>query len=127
MTSPCSPPALTPMDRPTRTAKPFTDPFTARAGGSILLVIAAGEFFVGVKALFSGCIRTMRGRHGTAVLHCTPDRWYWAHTAIALFMGTALIIVVGMLLRYARRPRKQCNSSVHDQGDATNRRRIPPR
>ena len=91
------------MKPPARASKRFIDPATARGGGWLFLVFSAAEFFLGFKALVSGCIRTMRGRHGPSVLHCTPDPWYWGHMVIAFFLGAGLAVVGWKLLRLARR------------------------
>lgn len=96
---------LAPLNPPRRSPKPFTDPFTARAGGWLFLVFSAAEFYLGIDALFSGCIRTMRGRHGPSALHCAPDPWYRGHTAIALVLGVALAVVGWKLFQTARRAR----------------------
>jgi len=52
--------------------KPLIDPATTRGGAWLFLVFSAAESFLGFKALASGRIRTMRGRHGPGVLHCAP-------------------------------------------------------
>ncbi len=96
---------LAPLNPQARKPKPFTDPFTARAGGTLFSVFSAAELFLALKALFSGCIRTMRGRHGPSVVRCAPEPWYWGHTAIAVILGTALAVVACKLFQVARRAR----------------------
>ena len=93
------------MKQQARKPKTFTDPFTARAGGLLFSVFSAAEFFLALKALASGCIRTMRGRHGPSVVHCAPEPWYWGHTAIAIVLGVGLAVVAWKLFRVARRAR----------------------
>ena len=83
--------------------KPYTDPFTARAGAAVLLTIAAGFLFVGVRALGTGCISLMRGRHGPGVLHCAPETAYWVATTTLLLLGPAVALVGWRWLRVARR------------------------
>lgn len=90
------------LNRPARVSKPRMDPFTARAGGLLFLLIAAGELFVGIRAAATGCISTMRGHHGPSVLHCSPDLWYRGMTAAALIMGVALAAVGVKWLMRAR-------------------------
>ena len=69
------------------------------------MVLSAAELFLAFKALFSGCIRTMRGRYGPSVVHCAPEPWYWGHTLIALVLGAGLAVVAWKLFRVARRVR----------------------
>jgi hypothetical protein len=88
-----------------RKPKPFTDAFTARAGGLLFSVFSAAEFFLALDALFTGCIRTMRRRHGPSVAHCAPEPWYWGHTAIAISLGLGLAVVAWKLFQVARRAR----------------------
>lgn len=94
-----------PLKPAARASKFLADPATARGGAWLFFVFSAAEFFLGFKALASGCIRTMRGRHGPGVLHCTPDPWYWGHTAIAFLLGAGLAVVGCKLLQLARRAR----------------------
>lgn len=90
------------LNRPARVSKPRMDSFTARAGGLLFLLIGAGELFVGIRAVATGCISTMRGRHGPSVLHCAPDPWYRGMTAVALIMGVALVAIGVKWLMHAR-------------------------
>lgn len=109
------------LNRPARVSKPRTDSFTARAGGLLFLLIAAGELFVGIRAAATGCIRTMRGRHGPSVLHCAPDPWYRGMTAVALIMGVALVAIGVKWLMHARSKPEGRAAETGNSGSADGR------
>ena len=94
------------LKRIPRISKPSTDPLTAGAGGVLLLVLAAGGQYLGLRALATGCIHIMRGRHGPGVLHCAPETAYWVATTWSLMLGVALAITGWSLVKLARRGRR---------------------
>lgn len=83
--------------------KPRFDPFTAGAGAAVLSVIAVGFFFVGIRALTTGCVGLVRGRHGPSLAYCAPETAYGVATVVLLLLATVLALVSLWLLRLARR------------------------
>ena len=89
------------MDDSRRSPKPCIDPFTARAGACLLLVIAVGFLCLSIHALATGCIRLKYAPHGPGIMHCAPETPYWVASLSSLVLGSALVFVCGKLLRIA--------------------------
>ena len=98
----CLTQALAPLNQADRPNKPFTDPMTASVVGGLSLVLAAGGLFVGSRALVTGCVGLMRGRHGPSVQHCAPETSYWIATGLSLLLGIVLVAVGWKFLQLAR-------------------------
>ena len=91
-----------------RTPKRSTDKFTARAGASILFILACGSLLVALDALISSCIKLgVKNSLGSGVLHCMPDSTFWTATIAILAISFALFVASWMLLRTG-------NDNVHD-------------
>lgn len=61
------------------------------------------SFFVSIRALTTGCIGLVRGRHGPSLAHCVPETAYGVATVVLLLLATVLALASLWLLRLACR------------------------
>ena len=117
-----STPSLAPLNQADRQPKPVTDPMTAYAVAALALVLAVGGLFTGSRALVTGCIGLMRGRHGPSVQYCAPGTSYWVATGVSLLLGILLVAVGWRFLQLARRRRGALHQGANDSPKPTPRR-----